>query len=59
MEGAWPVTVERILMAVAALDLFCLVTLALLEAAGDADRPARRAQRDIFPVADVIITRPE
>jgi len=38
--------------------LFCLVTYALLKVASDADRAARRIQRDIFPMADVTITRP-
>jgi hypothetical protein len=38
--------------------LSCLVTYALVKTASDADRAARRAQRDIFPMADVTITRP-
>jgi len=53
-----PVTVGWILIGAVAFGLFCLVTYALLKAASDADRAARRVQRDIFPMADVTITRP-
>ncbi len=51
-------TIGWILIGAVAFGLFCLVTYALLKAASDADRAARRVQRDIFPMADVTITRP-
>lgn len=50
-------TIGWILISAVAFGLFCLVTFALLKAASDADRVARRAQRDVFPMADVTITR--
>jgi len=46
-----------ILIGAVAFGLFGLVTYALLKVASDADRAARRAQPDIFPVPEVTITR--
>jgi hypothetical protein len=38
--------------------LISLVTYALVKTASEADRAARRIQRDTFPMADVTVTRP-
>lgn len=46
-----------ILIGAVGFALFCLATYALVKTASDADRAARRAQRDIFPMADVTITQ--
>ena len=50
-------TLGWILIGAVAFSLICLVTYALVKTASDADRAARRAQRDIFPAADITITQ--
>ena len=50
-------TMGWILVGTVVFGLFCLVTYALVKTASEADRAARRAQRDIFPMADVTVTR--
>jgi len=48
---------DWILLGIVGWVLCVLFTLILLRMAGDQDRAARRAQRDIDPYADVTITR--